>query len=122
GRPRDGRGAGHPYAARGAEPPAGDLPGVVRATRPSGGQSRRSARARGRTAGPGSRGPAGVGPPVDDEAPEYVHDLPGGAKRLVARARGIHATVVGGAVVYRDGKETGARPGTVLRSGAAGDP
>jgi N-acyl-D-aspartate/D-glutamate deacylase len=56
---------------------------------------------------------------VDDEAPEYVHDLPGGAKRLVARARGIHATVVGGAVVYRDGKETGARPGTVLRSGAA---
>ena len=56
---------------------------------------------------------------VDDEAPEYVHDLPGGAKRLVARARGIHATVVGGAVVYREGKETGTRPGTVLRSGAA---
>jgi N-acyl-D-aspartate/D-glutamate deacylase len=56
---------------------------------------------------------------VDDEPPEYVHDLPGGAKRLVARARGVHATVVGGAVVYREGKETGARPGTVLRSGAA---
>jgi N-acyl-D-amino-acid deacylase len=56
---------------------------------------------------------------VDDEAPEYVHDLPGGAKRLVARARGVQATVVGGAVVYRDGKDTGARPGTVLRSGAA---
>jgi N-acyl-D-amino-acid deacylase len=56
---------------------------------------------------------------VDDEPPEYVHDLPGGAKRLVARARGVHATVVGGAIVYRDGKETGARPGTVLRSGTA---
>ena len=56
---------------------------------------------------------------VDDEAPEYVHDLPGGAKRLVARARGIHATVVGGAVVYREGQDTGARPGTVLRSAAA---
>jgi N-acyl-D-amino-acid deacylase len=56
---------------------------------------------------------------VDDEAPEYVHDLPGGAKRLVARARGIHATVVGGAIVHRDGKDTGARPGTVLRSGAS---
>jgi N-acyl-D-aspartate/D-glutamate deacylase len=44
-----------------------------------------------------------------------VHDLPGGGKRLVARARGIHATVVAGSIVYRDGKETGARPGTVLR-------
>jgi N-acyl-D-aspartate/D-glutamate deacylase len=56
---------------------------------------------------------------VDDEPAEYVHDLPGGAKRLVARARGVHATVVGGRVVYRDGKETGARPGTVLRGGTA---
>jgi N-acyl-D-amino-acid deacylase len=54
---------------------------------------------------------------VDDVPPEYVHDLPNGAKRLVARARGIDATMVGGQVVYRDGKETGARPGTVLRSG-----
>jgi len=54
---------------------------------------------------------------VDDVPPEYVHDLPNGAKRLVARARGIDATIVGGQVVYRDGKETGARPGTVLRSG-----
>ena len=52
---------------------------------------------------------------VDDVPPEYVHDLPNGAKRLVARARGIDATIVGGQVVYRDGKETGARPGTVLR-------
>ena len=54
---------------------------------------------------------------VDDVPPEYVHDLPNGAKRLVARARGIDATIVAGQVVYRDGKETGARPGTVLRSG-----
>jgi len=56
---------------------------------------------------------------VDDEPAEYVHDLPGGGKRLVARARGIHATVVGGRVVYRDGTDTGARPGTVLRGGTA---
>jgi N-acyl-D-aspartate/D-glutamate deacylase len=54
---------------------------------------------------------------VDDVPPEYVHDLPNGAKRLVARARGIDATIVAGQVVFRDGKETGARPGTVLRSG-----
>jgi N-acyl-D-aspartate/D-glutamate deacylase len=54
---------------------------------------------------------------VDDVPPEYVHDLPNGAKRLVARARGIDATIVGGQVVYREGKDTGARPGTALRSG-----
>jgi len=53
---------------------------------------------------------------VDDCPPEYVHDLPNGAKRLVARARGIHATIVAGEVVYRDGEPTGARPGTVLRA------
>ena len=53
---------------------------------------------------------------VDDCPPEYVHDLPNGAKRLVARARGVHATIVAGAVVYRDGEPTGARPGTVLRA------
>ncbi|MBM3220044.1 MAG: amidohydrolase family protein [Candidatus Rokubacteria bacterium] len=54
---------------------------------------------------------------VDDCPPEYVHDLPNGAKRLVARARGIDATIVAGQVVYRDGTETGARPGIVLRGG-----
>jgi N-acyl-D-aspartate/D-glutamate deacylase len=38
-------------------------------------------------------------------------------KRLGARARGIHATIVGGRVAYRDGRHTGALPGRVLRSG-----
>jgi N-acyl-D-aspartate/D-glutamate deacylase len=52
---------------------------------------------------------------VDDVPPEYVRDLPGGGKRLVARARGIHATIVGGATLYRDGVATEARPGRVLR-------
>ena len=52
---------------------------------------------------------------VDDVAPEYVHDLPGGGKRLVAQARGIHATLVNGQVLYRDGAHTGAWPGAVLR-------
>jgi N-acyl-D-aspartate/D-glutamate deacylase len=40
--------------------------------------------------------------------PEVVNDLPAGARRLVQRARGIAATVVGGEVVLRDGKHTGA--------------
>jgi N-acyl-D-aspartate/D-glutamate deacylase len=53
---------------------------------------------------------------VDDVPPEYVRDLPGGGKRLVARARGIHATIVGGATLYRDGVATDARAGRVLRS------
>jgi N-acyl-D-aspartate/D-glutamate deacylase len=55
---------------------------------------------------------------VDDLEPEYVRDLPGGAKRLVARARGVHCTIVGGQVLYEDGAHTGAMPGAVLRSGA----
>jgi N-acyl-D-aspartate/D-glutamate deacylase len=55
---------------------------------------------------------------VDDVPPEYVHDLPNGAKRLIARALGVDATVVGGQLVYRDGQPTGARPGTVLRAGS----
>ncbi|HUG36855.1 MAG TPA: amidohydrolase family protein, partial [Candidatus Limnocylindrales bacterium] len=56
---------------------------------------------------------------IDDCPPEYVYDLPTGAKRLVARARGVGATVVAGQVVYRDDEPTGARPGTVLRAGGA---
>jgi N-acyl-D-amino-acid deacylase len=53
---------------------------------------------------------------VSDVAPERVADLPGGATRLVARARGVHATIVNGQILYRDGVPTGARPGAVLRS------
>jgi N-acyl-D-aspartate/D-glutamate deacylase len=53
---------------------------------------------------------------VDDVEPEYVRDLPGGAKRLISRALGIHATLVAGQVVWRDGQHTGAWPGAVLRS------
>jgi N-acyl-D-amino-acid deacylase len=55
---------------------------------------------------------------VDDVPPEYVRDLPGGGKRLVARARGVHATLVNGRVLYQDEVHRGAWPGTVLRSGA----
>ncbi|HEV8617760.1 MAG TPA: amidohydrolase family protein [Methylomirabilota bacterium] len=53
---------------------------------------------------------------VDDEPPEYVHDLPGGAKRLVARARGIHEVIVDGESLYRDGVHQGTTPGAVLRA------
>jgi N-acyl-D-aspartate/D-glutamate deacylase len=48
-------------------------------------------------------------------APEIVYDLPAGGKRLVQRTDGFDATVVSGAVVYRDGEATGALPGRLVR-------
>jgi N-acyl-D-aspartate/D-glutamate deacylase len=47
---------------------------------------------------------------------EIRNDLPGGGRRLVMPAHGVQHTVVNGAVVYEDGKYTGAKSGTVLRS------
>ena len=49
--------------------------------------------------------------------PEMAFDLPGGARRLLQKADGYHATVVSGEVVMRDGEPTDARPGRLLRGG-----
>jgi N-acyl-D-aspartate/D-glutamate deacylase len=46
-----------------------------------------------------------------------VDDLPGGTSRLFAEAIGVQRVIVNGATIVHDGKDTGARPGTVLRSG-----
>ncbi|MBA3455601.1 MAG: amidohydrolase family protein, partial [Deltaproteobacteria bacterium] len=49
--------------------------------------------------------------------PEMIHDFPGKIGRLVTRARGIHYTIVNGAVLYENGAiHSEARPGRVLRS------
>ena len=51
--------------------------------------------------------------------PEVVYDLPAGGKRLVQRTDGIDATVVSGAVVYREGEPTGAaRSHTAVNAGS----
>ena len=47
--------------------------------------------------------------------PELVHDLPGGARRLIQRADGYRSTFVAGEETMRDGEETGARPGKLVR-------
>jgi N-acyl-D-aspartate/D-glutamate deacylase len=47
--------------------------------------------------------------------PEMVQDLPAGGTRYVQRATGYRATVVAGAVTFRDGEPTGALPGTLVR-------
>jgi N-acyl-D-aspartate/D-glutamate deacylase len=48
-------------------------------------------------------------------APEMVHDLPAGGRRLVQRAEGYGATVVAGEVTFEDGERTGALPGRLVR-------
>jgi len=48
-------------------------------------------------------------------APTMAFDLPAGGKRLLQGADGYVATIVSGNVTYRDGKETGALPGKLVR-------
>jgi N-acyl-D-amino-acid deacylase len=48
-------------------------------------------------------------------APDVVHDLPGGGRRLRQGADGYQATIKSGVVTYRDGVHTGALPGALVR-------
>ncbi len=54
------------------------------------------------------------------EPPVVVHDLPAGGRRIVQRASGYRHTFVRGIEVARDGEDTGARPGRLLRGYQAG--
>jgi N-acyl-D-aspartate/D-glutamate deacylase len=49
------------------------------------------------------------------ERPIAVDDLPAGGRRLLQGAHGYVATVVNGVVTRRDGVDTGARPGRLVR-------
>jgi N-acyl-D-aspartate/D-glutamate deacylase len=51
--------------------------------------------------------------------PEMHYDLPAGARRLLQRADGYRATLVSGQVIRRDGVDTDARPGALVRGGQA---
>jgi N-acyl-D-amino-acid deacylase len=52
------------------------------------------------------------------DQPEVVYDLPAGGRRLIQHATGYSATIVNGIVTRRDGRDTGARPGRLVRRGA----
>jgi N-acyl-D-aspartate/D-glutamate deacylase len=47
--------------------------------------------------------------------PTVAYDLPSGGRRLTQSAEGYEATIVSGAVVYRNGTATGALPGRLVR-------
>ena len=48
--------------------------------------------------------------------PEMIYDLPAGMPRLMQTANGYEKTFVSGEVVQENGKDTGARPGRIVRS------
>ena len=48
-------------------------------------------------------------------APYVVSDLPAGGKRLMQKVHGYEATIVSGAVTFREGEAAGALPGRLVR-------
>jgi N-acyl-D-aspartate/D-glutamate deacylase len=49
-------------------------------------------------------------------APRSVDDLPAGGRRILQDATGYRATIVSGVVTRRDDRDTGARPGRLVRA------
>ncbi|MGZ8802973.1 MAG: amidohydrolase family protein, partial [Mycobacterium sp.] len=49
------------------------------------------------------------------DVPHMVYDLPAAGRRLIQGAAGYDATVVSGVVTRRNGIDTGARPGRLIR-------
>lgn len=52
---------------------------------------------------------------IGPRLPTVETDLPGGARRLVQKANGIHATIVNGELAFEDGVATGAFAGEVIK-------
>ncbi len=53
-------------------------------------------------------------------APQVIHDLPAGGRRLMQTARGYRATVKSGVVTFEDGEHSGALPGALVRGRRVG--
>ena len=53
------------------------------------------------------------------QMPYVANDLPTGAPRLLQRAEGYVVTLVAGQITNRNGHDTGARPGKLVRRSAA---
>ena len=58
---------------------------------------------------------------VGQYQPEYVYDFPNGAGRYTQPGCGFKATICNGEIVVENDQLTGARPGKILRHGAAAD-
>jgi N-acyl-D-aspartate/D-glutamate deacylase len=58
-------------------------------------------------------------PSLRIHAPRVAHDLPAGGLRILQDASGYRATVVAGEITRRNGADTGARPGRLLRGPTA---
>jgi N-acyl-D-aspartate/D-glutamate deacylase len=54
---------------------------------------------------------------IDAGRPSLAQDFPGGSPRMTAGAAGISRVFVAGVETVRDGRSTGATPGSILRSG-----
>jgi N-acyl-D-aspartate/D-glutamate deacylase len=52
------------------------------------------------------------------EPPRHADDLPAGGRRLLQDAVGYRATIVSGVVTRREDRDTGSRPGVLVRGGA----
>jgi N-acyl-D-aspartate/D-glutamate deacylase len=50
------------------------------------------------------------------DEPRYASDFPGGARRLIQKAKGFRYTLVNGTVTFEESRGTGAMPGKLLRS------
>ena len=76
-------------------------------------------------AGLGDRGVIAVGKKADLNVIDYAgleagrpyvtYDLPAGGRRLMQQVKGYEATIVSGAVTYRDGQATGLLPGRMVK-------
>ena len=53
------------------------------------------------------------------DKPEIVYDLPAGGKRFVQKTRGYTASIISGAVAFRDGEPTGVLGGKLIRGSQA---